>query len=44
MIWFLACMGVIYIVVDLFGEGSTSATVAGIGVFLVSAYYFSKNR
>lgn len=42
MIWFLACLGVLYVTIDIFGEGGTSATIAGIGALLVTMYMAKK--
>ena len=42
MIWFLACLGVLFIVKGFFGEGSTTAYIAGIGALLVTMYMASK--
>lgn len=44
LFWVLACIGVIYLAVDVFSEGSTSAYVAGIGAFILTVMLVTKNK
>ena len=42
--WVLACIGVIYLAVDIFGEGATSAFVAGIAALILTIMFVTKNK
>lgn len=43
-LWFLACIGVIYMAVDWFGEGATAAHLGAVAIFVVTALAFSNSK
>ena len=44
ILWVFACVGVIYLAVDIFGEGAASAYVAGIASLILTVMLVTGNK
>ena len=44
IVYILASLGITYIAVDIFGEGATSAHIAGFGIFILTLYLMNKEK
>lgn len=42
--WILACIGVIYLAIDLFGEGFSGGMIAAVVIFALTVMLVNKNK
>ena len=44
ILWVFACVGVIYLAIDIFGEGEAAACVAAVTAFVLTCMMITDNK